>query len=430
MKKVTEFIDNSQILNEDVNIIDPTLAQQYSQLQKQMLDKDNQINALRKQINTVESAKVEIQKMMVAIEQQAAKIAPVQPTTPPAVTTQPTTNVTPSVAKSVTVASPQQGGVVSESYNQKNINLLKIAIDRNSYELLDDAINEGSDVNADDNYALRNIKYERPASIKMFKRLLEDKNIDVNFEDGWLLRYFVTHNKPEYVDILVNYSSYKLPSNLTFWMDWALEYGYDEIFNILSKKSKVNESAINETLLYESVQIWDKRDVSNKDLEQLIKYMAAENIEYDLEEDTIEFDIDDLDSEWSDRLEDMGFKESWKEADELYLDDENIGDSDLEYIDLEEPELDDKKFTDINGDIEEAGVFYVKIKNKGETLIGKIFKLDDESDWSSKIVVGELSSFDKFEFDKDWDEIDIIAFLRDNYDSAEVITKQKYEEYL
>jgi len=425
MKKVTEFIDNSEILNEDVNIIDPTLAQQYSQYQKQMLDKDNQINALRKQINTIESAKVEIQKMMVAIEQQAAKIAPAQPVTTPAAVTPTTSNVTPTTTTTAPQASPQQGGTVTESYTPKKVNLLNIAIDRRSIELLEDAINAGFDVNGDDNYALKHLDYSKPISLIMFKRLLNVPNIDINFEKNWLLRYFVTHNLPIFVDFLVNNPNYEIISSPDFWLDWAKEWDYKEIYDILLKKFKINES-----LLYESVQVWDKTNVKSYDIEQLIKYMSAENIEFDLNEDTIEFDIDDLDEEWQERLEEMGFKEGWDEKDELQTSDDEISDSDLDYIESEDPKFNDKKFTDINGDIDSAGLFYVKLKNKGKTLIGKIFKLDADSDWSSKIMVGSLDSFDKFEFDKDWDEIDIIAFLRETYDSAEVITKQKYEEYL
>ncbi len=58
-------------INEDVAITDPALMQQYSSGQKQLLDKDTQINALQKQIADIQAAKIPIQKAMAEIEQKA-----------------------------------------------------------------------------------------------------------------------------------------------------------------------------------------------------------------------------------------------------------------------------------------------------------------------------------------------------------------------
>lgn len=63
-------------INEDVQITDPALAQQYSNGQTQLLNKDRQINALQKQINNIEQSKNDIAKKMAEIEKKAGQTEP------------------------------------------------------------------------------------------------------------------------------------------------------------------------------------------------------------------------------------------------------------------------------------------------------------------------------------------------------------------
>ena len=70
LKELKELNDMKKI-NEDVAITDPALMQQYASGQKQLLDKDTQINALQKQVADIQNAKIPIQKAMAEIEQKA-----------------------------------------------------------------------------------------------------------------------------------------------------------------------------------------------------------------------------------------------------------------------------------------------------------------------------------------------------------------------
>ena len=80
--------------------------------------------------------------------------------------------------------------------------------------------------------------------------------------------------------------------------------------------------------------------------------------------------------------------------------------------------------------IDEEKVFYVKVDDEAEEFIGKIYKLFDDGEWRSKLVDGISETFDKLNYDPDWDEIDIIAFLRENYADAEIIDEPEFNDHV
>lgn len=174
--------------------------------------------------------------------------------------------------------------------------------------------------------------------------------------------------------------------------------------------------------MYESLNeaTFSTRGVKDEDYFELKNYLDAENISYFEDEDGTEIDFDDteLDAEWRDRLEEIG----------------------LEYVrdfEDEEPKTDDilsieddEDITDKDQQIDEEKVFYVKVEDEGEAFIGKIYKLFDEGDWRSKIVDGESETFEKLNYDPDWDEFDIIAFLRENYADAELVSEDEFNGHV
>src|ERR1035437_4999066 len=90
----------NEYLNEDINITDPALSQQYTQIQQQILDKQKLINNMNNEI-------LVLQKNMGAIEQKsAANQKPV---------TQPTQTTTP--APTQATATPAQQPAKTESYH-------------------------------------------------------------------------------------------------------------------------------------------------------------------------------------------------------------------------------------------------------------------------------------------------------------------------
>jgi len=169
---------------------------------------------------------------------------------------------------------------------------------------------------------------------------------------------------------------------------------------------------------------FDTSNVSSEEYEDLKNYLDAENIPYveDEDETSIDFDSDELDPEWKNRLDDIGLEpiDDVKTDDILDIEDEE---------DFEE-DTSEEDITDEHEKIDVEKVFHVKVKDGQNDFIGKIYKLFDDGDWRAKVIDGESNTFEKLNYDPDWDDIDIIAFLRENYDDAELISEDEYNEII
>jgi len=162
---------------------------------------------------------------------------------------------------------------------------------------------------------------------------------------------------------------------------------------------------------------YNTENVDPYELGDLKDYLDAENISYSEDESgTIDFDETELDAEWRDRMDNMGFEAVSQE----------------ETGDILSMEDDTEETDDIAGQDEKIGedkVFYVQVDDEGESFIGKIYKLFDEGDWRSKLVDGTSETFEKLNYDPDWDEVDIIAFLRENYADAQLMTEEEFNNH-
>jgi len=176
-----------------------------------------------------------------------------------------------------------------------------------------------------------------------------------------------------------------------------------EFEKLESLDESLNETSFNTT------------NANREELNRLIDYFDAEDISYYFDEDgdTIDFDETELDKEWQDQLDEIGLKEKGSDEDT----------SDILSIEDDEDEMHDRD------EIDEKKIFYVKVEDEGEAFIGKIYKLFDDGDWRSKIVDGESETFEKLNYDPDWDEIDIVSFLRDNYADADIIDEDEFSEH-
>lgn len=179
---------------------------------------------------------------------------------------------------------------------------------------------------------------------------------------------------------------------------------------------------------------FDTRYADEEDVEDLKKYMDAENIPYveDEDETELDFDEEELDPEWQDELEQMGLEQMGEDDDVRtddildYTDDEEKGEDDQEEtVDSDEP-AEDEDLYDEHEDVDEKKVFYVKISDDEGNFIGKVYKLFNDGDWRAKVVKGDSKTFEKLNYDPDYDEYDIIAFLRENYDDADLISKEEF----
>jgi hypothetical protein len=179
---------------------------------------------------------------------------------------------------------------------------------------------------------------------------------------------------------------------------------------ILSNNTPEHWKGINETK-------FNAKSTGSNEYRELKNYMDAENISYIENEDetTIDFDEDELADEWKDQLDDIGLEP---------VESEETSDDILTVSD------DDDDITSEDEKIDEEKVFYVKIDDEAEEFIGKIYKLFDDGEWRSKLVDGESETFEKINFDPDYDEFDIISFLRDNYADAELLSEDEYNKYI
>jgi len=164
--------------------------------------------------------------------------------------------------------------------------------------------------------------------------------------------------------------------------------------------------------------IYNLKNVEPNDLDDLKDYMDAENISYIEDEDgsTIDFDETELDKEWNDQLPKMGLG---------YVANFDDGDEILSIKDEDEDDI-----VDIDKNIDSKKVFYVKIDDEGAAFIGKIYKLEDNGEWESKLIKGESETFEKLNYDSEWDEFDIIAFLRENYADAQLIDEDEFNDHV
>jgi len=85
----------------------------------------------------------------------------------------------------------------------------------------------------------------------------------------------------------------------------------------------------------------------------------------------------------------------------------------------------EKKTEELDDDF----LFYIKAYDEDDWFIGKIFKISADEDWYGIVKAGENDTFDKISYDPEFDEEAIVDFLRDTYDSVEIIDQAEYDDY-
>lgn len=169
---------------------------------------------------------------------------------------------------------------------------------------------------------------------------------------------------------------------------------------------------------------FDAQNTSSEEYQDLKDYMDAEDISYieDEGQTNIDFDVEELDPEWQGQLDDINLEPV-----------DNVETNDiLDMEDDEEPveQSPEEDVTDGQEKIDKEKVFYVKVTDGEGNFTGKIYKLFDDGDWRAKVVDGDSNTFEKLNYDPDWDDIDIIAFLRENYDDAELIGEEEFNNHI
>jgi len=98
------------------------------------------------------------------------------------------------------------------------------------------------------------------------------------------------------------------------------------------------------------------------------------------------------------------------------------------FYDLSEAYIEDTQNIPEEEYINKDYVFYVKINDKGNEFTGKIFKVRPDGDWFGQVVEGDSDTFTKISYEPEYDEIDIVKFLGENYDQVEIIGMDEYNE--
>jgi hypothetical protein len=103
-----------------------------------------------------------------------------------------------------------------------------------------------------------------------------------------------------------------------------------------------------------------------------------------------------------------------------------------DYDDQEQEDDEDSNLESVNNynESDDEYVFYVKVEKDNEEFIGKIYKNTPEGDWFGKVEIGENTTFDDLSYKPEFTKDDILNFLIDNYDDAEIISSEDYEAYL
>ena len=460
-------------INEDVTIVDPALAQQYANAQKQILDKDKQINNLQRQVNALESQKVQLHQAMVAIEQKAAQ-SQQQP-----------------VKRTETSSQQEQGDqtqLTSESLESfENILIVEEEDEEPRFtgrptmnpgkpgsvyfdgkhvgtEKIDLIKKRGAKGNPEKETELENKVEEIRGEIENLRSEIKSKlepfmtpsyeGIEGEIENFWgeispealeilnsgvytgeleilkaLEKAGVEHPK----EVLGNYYYYFPEYNRNLDMDRVeVEEEVEEIKKSIGMKEKELQELESEyentlALKYDERKRFiplDKEEPLEEEFED--DSFPSKDIWHDEEDELSDEDVQDW-SKWV-SPEDL---DNWDEEGNMTIDyDEENSENPASYKnfwgDLDE-DVDEKKTREDY--LDDSFLFYTKIVENGKPFIGKIFKISPDSDWNGVVKVGESSTFEKITYETEYDELDIIEFLKDNYEDVEILDRHEYNEY-
>jgi len=419
-------------LNEDVVISDPTLASQYANAQKQIIDKDKQINALQKQINNLESQKVQLGQAMAQIEQKSAQNqVKEQPTQQPKQTDQEKT-------QQQIQQSSQAAEILAQNTGESlsNVDPLSILIVESDKEDKDDE--EESIQNLYDKSEKYKQQYNNIESdienleynIKQLKSKFEQPNYEgiegeiENFlafltdEESEILNMGHANVEEKIKDLMGGFSKSKSGEDFK-----------SKLFDKKPKKTKEEaQLLINDYYYYypENDPRLDKeRKEAKKEIEKDEKFI--EKLEKKLGK--LENKISKLENKiWDieNPKEETEFHQEYKEdKPEDWFVSPSFTPYNEAYVEInKEKEKSKEDYLDKNY------VFYVKIIEDEKTFIGKIFKISPDGDWYGVVKFGESPTFEKMNYEPTYNEVDIIEFLGNNYESIEVIDTQEFNEYV
>lgn len=94
--------------------------------------------------------------------------------------------------------------------------------------------------------------------------------------------------------------------------------------------------------------------------------------------------------------------------------------------------VDEKGKTEyIESDKNEEGVsIYVKFKDEGGIVLGKIYKVNDTSDWETKVIKGKSDTFEEMAFVKNLGVYGVLDKMEGFYDDVNIVKDVKADEMM
>jgi len=423
-------------LNEDIVINDPTLASQYSNAQNQIVNKDKQINALQKQINNLESQKVQLRQAMAQIEQKSAQnqgkeIKQEQPQQTDQEKTQQQIQ-----------QSAQAADILAQNTGESllNVDPLSILIVESDDE--DDEDDEESELeklyNKSEEYKEQSEKIEDDISYLEadIKNIESRFNFDdPPFEDFELeVEEFLGSLTHEEREILM--SGYgdeeKIKDLMGGFKKFSSEKDFsDTLFDKTPKKTREEaQYLLNDYYYYypdADPKVHKEKKKADKQIKKLKKEISKLEKVYDEIDKKYYNVLDKIDKIETQEKDDQNeFHQEYKED---KPEDWFVSDSMFPYNEAY-VEFNKEKQKSKEDYLDKNYVFYVKIIEDEEEFIGKIFKISPDGDWYGVVKVGESPTFEEMNYKPEYNEVDIIEFLGNNYESIEIIDTQEYNEYI
>lgn len=84
----------------------------------------------------------------------------------------------------------------------------------------------------------------------------------------------------------------------------------------------------------------------------------------------------------------------------------------------------------IKKNVEDGASLYVKFKDNGKDVIGKIYKSSENSDWETKVINGESDTFEEMAFVKDLGMYGVLDKMEGFYDDVKTVKKNIIDKYM
>ena len=471
-------------LNEDVSITDPQMAQQYANGQTQLTNMDKQINSLQAQINKIQQNKIQIQKKMDELAQQAAAKSQEQK---PADQTQSDQAAVAAQAAAAAQAATAGATATSESL------LIRVNEERGEEERINDEIDSYEDQlvylmnNNGDRSEITAIKMQIRHAMDELRDLemdqmdheaeydldqyldLGEHPMDEGYDDeeprfsgmdGFPYELNKEGRPTRKIDPIRSKGTRKQkPWSNAKWEKYDM-FGKD-IDDIDEEIHALNQEITYQMERFQSPEDaemeaeqffgeigFEASDILNSGISPMEKIKSLKKIgrtdasdlidtyfylypEFDPSLDKPRKEADKEVKKLQDQIDKLEKKREKKEQQRDKMDEsdnpmssKNFYDLSEAYAEMEVSDRDEDEF------IDKDYVFYVKIQDKGNEFIGKIFKVRPDGDWFGAVKEGEDDTFNKISYEPEYDEMDIVEFLRDSYDNIEIIDQHEFNGYI